>query len=84
METGPSIPAGAVRLQLVAVQTVALVAAHGVHAAVFTGTRLQAALVQVLVTGFSRESWLTPAFVRSHTFTVFTAVRTVRLTAAPV
>lgn len=39
--------AGAVRRQRVAVQTVALVTSVAVHAAVLTGTRFQAALVQI-------------------------------------
>lgn len=39
--------AGAIRRQRVTVQTVALVTSIAVHAAVLTGTRFQAALVQI-------------------------------------
>lgn len=39
--------AGAVRCQCVTVQTVALVTSIAVHAAVLTGTRFQAALIQI-------------------------------------
>lgn len=77
MVTGLGIPAAAVRLQRVPVQTVTLVAAQRVHAAVFAGPRLHPTLIQILVTGLARVSWVASALLWSNTLSMFTALLTV-------
>lgn len=84
MVTGLGIPAAAVRLQRVPVQTVTLVAAQRVHAAVFAGPRLHPTLIQILVTGLARVSWVASALLWSNTLSMFTALLTVRFTSPPV
>lgn len=84
MVAGSSIPTAAIRLQREPVQTVTLEAAQRVHAAMFAGPWLHAALVQVLVTGLAGVSWMTSASVWSDALAVLAALLTVRLTASPV
>lgn len=76
----PGICTRSIRHDGVTVKAVAFVTSIGVHAAMLTGTRFQAALIQILITRLSSVSWETLAFVGANTLPVFAAVVTLSLT----